>query len=93
MARVIDTRGADGRGLKYTAYDTKLVDYAKAPTTGIDPDKRFKIGKPKTLDRPGNVEYFGDEFRKEAEDLAKTFPLLHKLFRRRRSRLCLFCDV
>ena len=70
MARVIDTRGADGRGLKYTAYDTKLVDYAKAPTTGIDPDKRFKIGKPKTLDRPGNVEYFGDEFRKEAEDLA-----------------------
>lgn len=70
MAKVIDTRGADGRGLKYTAYDTKLVDYAKAPTTGIDPDKRFKVGKPKDLDRPGNVEYFGSEFRKEAEELA-----------------------
>ena len=42
MAKVIDTR-VDGRGLKYTAYDTKLVDYAKAPKTGIDPDKKFKI--------------------------------------------------
>ena len=69
MAKVIDTR-VDGRGLKYTAYDTKLVDYAKAPTTGIDPDKKFKIGKPKTLEKPGEVEYFGEEFKAEAEKLA-----------------------
>jgi len=71
MAKVIDTRGADGRGIRYTAYDTKLVDYAKAPASGIDPDRRFKVGKPKTLERPGNVEYFGEEFKAEAEKLAK----------------------
>lgn len=70
MAKVIDTR-VDGRGLKYTAYDTKLVDYAKAPTTGIDPDKKFKIGKPKTLEKPGEVTYFGEEFKEEAEKLGK----------------------
>ena len=69
MAKVIDTR-VDGRGLKYTAYDTKLVDYAKAPKTGIDPDKKFKIGKPKTLEKPGEVTYFGEEFKAEAEKLA-----------------------
>ena len=68
MAKVIDTR-VDGRGLKYTAYDTKLVDYAKAPATGIDPDKKFKIGKPKTLEKPGEVTYFGEEFKSEAEKL------------------------
>jgi hypothetical protein len=68
MAKVIDTR-KDGRGLKYTAYDTKLVDYASAPSTGIDPDRKFKIGKPKTLERPGAVTYFGEEFKEEAERL------------------------
>jgi len=71
MAKVIDTRDASGRGLKYTAYDTKLVDYAKAPATGIDPDKKFKIGKPKTLEKPGEVTYFGEEFKSEAEKLNK----------------------
>lgn len=70
MAKVIDTR-KDGRGLRYTAYDTKLVDYAKAPDTGIDPDKKFKIGKPKKLEKPGDVEYFGEEFKAEAEKLAE----------------------
>lgn len=68
MAKVIDTR-KDGRGLKYTAYDTKLVDYASAPNTGIDPDRKFKIGKPKTLEKPGQVTYFGEEFKEEAEKL------------------------
>lgn len=69
MAKIIDTR-KDGRGLKYTAYDSKLVDYAKAPGTGIDPDKKFKIGKPKVLERPGDVEYFGSEFKDAAQKLA-----------------------
>ena len=69
MAKIIDTR-KDGRGLKYTAYDSKLVDYAKAPGTGIDPDKKFKIGKPKVLEKPGDVEYFGSEFKDEAQKLA-----------------------
>ena len=69
MAKIIDTR-KDGRGLKYTAYDSKLVDYAKAPGTGLDPDKKFKIGKPKVLERPGDVEYFGSEFKDAATKLA-----------------------
>ena len=69
MAKIIDTR-KDGRGLNYTAYDSKLVDYAKAPGTGLDPDKKFKIGKPKVLERPGGVEYFGSEFKDEAQKLA-----------------------
>ena len=69
MAKVIDTRDASGRGLKYTAYDTKLVDYAKAPKTAID--NEFKIGKPKTLEKPGDVQYFGDEFKSKAEKLAE----------------------
>lgn len=69
MAKIIDTR-KDGRGLKYTAYDSKLVDYAKAPGTGVDPDKKFKVGKPKILERPGDVMYFGDEFRDAATKLA-----------------------
>ena len=69
MAKIIDTR-KDGRGLKYTAYDSKLVDYAKAPGTGIDPDKKFKVGKPKILERPGDVEYFGSEFKDAATKLA-----------------------
>lgn len=71
MAKVVDTRGDSGKGLKYTAYDTKLVDYAKAPKTAIDPDRKFKIGKPKTLEKPGDVEYFGEEFKAEAEQLAE----------------------
>lgn len=69
--KVIDTRDASGKGLKYTAYDTKLVDYAKAPGTGIDPDRKFKIGKPKTLEKPGEVTYFGEEFKSKAEKLAE----------------------
>ena len=69
MAKIIDTR-KDGRGLKYTAYDSKLVDYAKAPGTGVDPDKKFKVGKPKILERPGDVEYFGSEFKDAATKLA-----------------------
>ena len=69
MAKIIDTR-KDGRGLKYTAYDSKLVDYAKAPGTGIDPDRKFKIGKPKVLERPGDVQDFGSEFKDEAQKLA-----------------------
>lgn len=70
MAKIIDTRGADGTGLKYTAYDTKLVSYAKAPGTAIDPDRKFKIGKPKTIAKPGDVEYFGNAFKEKAEKLA-----------------------
>lgn len=69
MAKIIDTR-KDGRGLRYTAYDSKLVDYAKAPGTALDPDKKFKIGKPKVLEKPGDVEYFGSEFKDEAQKLA-----------------------
>lgn len=69
MAKVIDTRDSAGRGLKYTAYDTKLVDYAKAPKTALD--NKFKIGKPKSLDKPGDVQYFGEEFKGEAEKLAE----------------------
>lgn len=68
-SNVIDTRDAQGRGLKYTAYDTKLVDYAKAPKTALD--NKFKIGKPKTIEKPGDVQYFGDEFKGEAEKLAE----------------------
>jgi hypothetical protein len=67
--KVIDTRDASGRGLKYTAYDTKLVDYAKAPKTAID--NEFKIGKPKTIVKPGDVQYFGEEFKSKAEKLAE----------------------
>lgn len=70
MAKIIDTR-KDGRGLRYTAYDTKLVDYAKAPDTALDPDKKFKIGKPKVLEKPGEVTYFGDEFKDAAQKLAE----------------------
>ena len=65
----VDTR-KDGRGLRYMAYDSKLVDYAKAPGTGVDPDKKFKVGKPKILERPGDVQYFGDEFKDAAQKLA-----------------------
>jgi hypothetical protein len=62
-----DTRNAEGRGLKYEAYDTTMEAFAKAPTVGYGEAART-TAMPEVA-KPTNIEYFGDEFKGEAEKL------------------------
>ena len=65
--RQIDTRDDSGKGLEYKEYDTTMEDWAKAPKTRLD--GRFKIQKPKTYEKPGEVKYYGNEHKEAAEKL------------------------
>ena len=64
--KVIDTR-VDGKGLVYSYYDTNLPDFAKAPKTSVDDP--FKIKDVKQVAKPGELKYYGAEFREEATKL------------------------
>lgn len=67
MAKQVDTRNAEGRGITYTTYDTKVVDWAKAPKTALD--NKWKIPDVKQIEKPGEVKYYGAEFKDEASKL------------------------
>ena len=67
MAKKVDTRNAEGRGITYTEYDTKVVDWAKAPKTSLD--NKWKIPKVTQVEKPGEVKYYGAEFADEANSL------------------------
>jgi hypothetical protein len=62
-----DTRNAEGRGLKYEAYDTTMEAFAKAPSVGYGEAART-TAMPEVA-KPTNIEYFGEEFKGEAEKL------------------------
>jgi len=64
--KVIDTR-VDGKGLVYSYYDTNLPDFAKAPKTSVDDP--FKIKDVKQVAKPGELKYYGAEFKEEATKL------------------------
>lgn len=64
--KVVDTR-VDGRGLVYTYYDTNLPDFAKAPKTSVDDP--FKIKDVKQVVKPGELKYYGAEFKEEASKI------------------------
>lgn len=65
----IDTRDDSGKGMTYAEYDTTMEDWAKAPKTRLD--GRFKIKKPKSYEKPGEVKYYGVEHKEAAEKLNK----------------------
>jgi hypothetical protein len=67
MAKKVDTRNAEGRGITYTEYDTKVVDWAKAPKTSLD--AKWKIPDVQQIGKPGEVKYYGAEFADEAKAL------------------------
>jgi hypothetical protein len=62
-----DTRNAEGRGLKYEAYDTTMEAFAKAPSVGYGEAART-TAMPE-IAKPTNIEYFGEEFKGEADKL------------------------
>jgi hypothetical protein len=62
-----DTRNTEGRGLKYEAYDTTMEAFAKAPTVGYGEAART-TAMPEVA-KPTNIEYFGEEFKGEADKL------------------------
>lgn len=64
--KIIDTR-VDGKGLVYSYYDTTLPDFAKAPKTSVDDP--FKIKDVKQIKKPGKFEYYGAEFKDQANKL------------------------
>ena len=64
--KVIDTR-VDGKGLVYTYYDTNLPDFAKAPKTSVDDP--FKIKDVKQVAKPGELKYYGTEYKDQATKL------------------------
>ena len=66
---VTDTRNAEGRGLKYDAYDTTIEEFAKAPTVGYGEAARVQA-MPEVA-KPSDVQYFGEEFKGEAEKVNK----------------------
>lgn len=65
-----DTRNAEGRGLKYDAYDTTIEEFAKAPTVGYGEAARVQA-MPEVA-KPSDVQYFGEEFKGEAEKVNKS---------------------
>jgi len=67
MAKKVDTR-VEGRGLVYDYYDTTMVEQAKAPKARYK--EEFKVGKPKTISKPGEVTYYGEEFKSQAQELS-----------------------
>ncbi len=62
-----DTRNTEGRGLKYSAFDTTMEAEAKAPTVGYG--EAPKITAMPEIAKPGEIQYFGEEFKGEAEKL------------------------
>ena len=66
-AGTTDTRNAEGRGMKYEAYDTTMEAFAKAPTVGYGEAART-TAMPEVA-KPTNIEYFGEEFKGEADKL------------------------
>ena len=62
-----DTRNAEGRGMKYEAYDTTMEAFAKAPSVGYGEAART-TAMPE-IAKPTNIEYFGEEFKGEADKL------------------------
>jgi hypothetical protein len=62
-----DTRGESGRGMKYEAYDTTMEAFAKAPSVGYGEAART-TAMPE-IAKPTNIEYFGEEFKGEADKL------------------------
>jgi hypothetical protein len=60
----VDTRDASGKGLVYSKYDTTMEAEAKAPTVGYG--QAPKVADMPTFAKPGDVQYYGTEFKDEA---------------------------
>lgn len=65
-----DTRNAEGRGLVYSGYDTTIEAFAKAPTVGYGEAARTTTMA--EVAKPSDVQYFGEEFKGEAEKINKS---------------------
>lgn len=65
----VDTRGESGRGLVYSAFDTTMEAEAKAPSVGYGEAPR--VSAMPEIAKPADVQYFGEEFKGEAEKVNK----------------------